>query len=188
VPDRWTSSTITSSPAHCACARVRNLESCITARCVTLAKPTRGNASSFARPPGRQRGAAHTVGRPPQKTSQARPVGSASVSLILQLFRLGIVTERAKGTRAHHALVACRVRPALASETKHVINSISTNAFVCFSLARRRERETRLPLPGASLHDRYLVDPASSHMLVSKIKPCMSKYNRIYTGKLRMAH
>lgn len=25
---------------------------------------------------------------------------------------------------------------------------------------------------------RYLVDPASSDMLVSKIKPCMSKYNR----------
>lgn len=24
----------------------------------------------------------------------------------------------------------------------------------------------------------YLVDPASSHMLVSKIKPCMSKYAR----------
>jgi hypothetical protein len=33
---------------------------------------------------------------------------------------------------------------------------------------------------GLSLHVRikgsYLVDPASSHMLVSKIKPCMSKY------------
>ena len=26
----------------------------------------------------------------------------------------------------------------------------------------------------------YLVDPASSHMLVSKIKPCMSKYNMVY--------
>lgn len=26
---------------------------------------------------------------------------------------------------------------------------------------------------------RYLVDPASSHMLVSKIKPCMSKYKQI---------
>ena len=26
------------------------------------------------------------------------------------------------------------------------------------------------------LKARYLVDPASSHMLVSKIKPCMSKY------------
>ena len=28
----------------------------------------------------------------------------------------------------------------------------------------------------AGLYDSYLVDPASSHMLVSKIKPCMSKY------------
>ena len=27
-----------------------------------------------------------------------------------------------------------------------------------------------------SIYDSYLVDPASSHMLVSKIKPCMSKY------------
>ena len=26
----------------------------------------------------------------------------------------------------------------------------------------------------------YLVDPASSHMLVSKIKPCMSKYKLLY--------
>ena len=33
----------------------------------------------------------------------------------------------------------------------------------------------------------YLVDPASSHMLVSKIKPCMSKYGSS-TVKLRMAH
>ena len=34
----------------------------------------------------------------------------------------------------------------------------------------------------------YLVDPASSHMLVSKIKPCTSKYNRVLTEKLQMAH
>ena len=34
----------------------------------------------------------------------------------------------------------------------------------------------------------YLVDSASSHMLVSKIKPCMSKYKQLYTVKLRMAH
>ena len=34
----------------------------------------------------------------------------------------------------------------------------------------------------------YLVDPASSHMLVSKIKPCMSKYKQFYTVKLRTAH
>jgi hypothetical protein len=37
-------------------------------------------------------------------------------------------------------------------------------------------------------HGSYLVDPASSHMLVSKIKPCMSKYKLLYTVKLRMAH
>ena len=36
--------------------------------------------------------------------------------------------------------------------------------------------------------DSNLVDSASSHTLVSKIKPCMSKYKRLYTVKLRMAH
>lgn len=30
----------------------------------------------------------------------------------------------------------------------------------------------------ATAKDSYLVDPASSHMLVSKIKPCMSKYKQ----------
>ena len=34
----------------------------------------------------------------------------------------------------------------------------------------------------------YLVDPASSHMLVLKIKPCMPKYRWIKQPKLRMAH
>ena len=36
-----------------------------------------------------------------------------------------------------------------------------------------------LPAPHTTLRVHcasYLVDPASSHMLVSKIKPCMSKY------------
>ncbi len=41
--------------------------------------------------------------------------------------------------------------------------------------------------PGGGLSD-YLVDPASSHMLVSKIKPCMCKYKLFCTVKLRMAH
>ena len=35
-------------------------------------------------------------------------------------------------------------------------------------------------LPYAWLYGSYLVDPASSHMLVSKIKPCMSKYKPLY--------
>ena len=38
------------------------------------------------------------------------------------------------------------------------------------------------------IYKSYLVDPASSHMLVSKIKPCMSKYKHLYTVKLRTAH
>ena len=56
-----------------------------------------------------------------------------------------------------------------------------------------------LPLPRAAavagageeyiyMRDGYLVDPASSHMLVSKIKPCMCKYKLFCTVKLRMAH
>ena len=46
----------------------------------------------------------------------------------------------------------------------------------------------RLPLVSLCLQYSYLVDPASSHMLVSKIKPCMSKYKQVYTVKLRTAH
>ena len=47
-----------------------------------------------------------------------------------------------------------------------------------------------VPLPCVlGVHEEcYLVDPASSHMLVSKIKPCMCKYELIQTVKLRMAH
>ena len=33
---------------------------------------------------------------------------------------------------------------------------------------------------GSPTQDSYLVDSASSHMLVSKIKPCMSKYKQLY--------
>jgi hypothetical protein len=39
-----------------------------------------------------------------------------------------------------------------------------------------------------SFQHSYLVDPASSDMLVSKIKPCMCKYKHLYTVKLRIAH
>ena len=46
----------------------------------------------------------------------------------------------------------------------------------------------KLHFLNAKTESSYLVDPASSHMLVSKIKPCMSKYKQIYTVKLRMAH
>ena len=40
---------------------------------------------------------------------------------------------------------------------------------------------TRAVVPTRSVHDGYLVDSASSHMLVLKIKPCMSKYKQLYS-------
>lgn len=36
------------------------------------------------------------------------------------------------------------------------------------------------PVQAPRREDSYLVDSASSHMLVSKIKPCMSKYKQLY--------
>ena len=41
------------------------------------------------------------------------------------------------------------------------------------------------PLGGLGIDEEcYMVDPASSHMLVSKIKPCMCKYELIQIVKL----
>ena len=51
--------------------------------------------------------------------------------------------------------------------------------FVHCSCGRPKERSA----PACRSRGRdesYLVDPASSHMLVSKIKPCMSKYKLLY--------
>ena len=48
---------------------------------------------------------------------------------------------------------------------------------------QRPARPFPLSLEGGKQNDAsYLVDPASSHMLVSKIKPCMCKY-RLYDGE-----
>ena len=52
----------------------------------------------------------------------------------------------------------------------------------------RRENSFSLRAAIQPVGTSNLVDPASSHTLVSKIKPCMSKYKRLYTVKLRTAH
>ena len=58
---------------------------------------------------------------------------------------------------------------------------------VRFLLAAAREEEEGLSLPVLNrrvprvVKDSNLVDPASSHTLVSKIKPCMSKYKQLYS-------
>ncbi len=50
-------------------------------------------------------------------------------------------------------------------------NSLSFGKGSQWSKALLRKRNAKLGFMVS-----YLVDPASSHMLVSKIKPCMSKY------------
>ena len=72
--------------------------------------------------------------------------------------------------------------------TRLTVGFLSKNAPPGFRVRRVSCRAPKAsPSTRDTFKDSYLVDPASSHMLVSKIKPCMSKYN-LYTGKLRMAH
>ena len=49
-----------------------------------------------------------------------------------------------------------------------------------FELERRVGDSLSSRLSSENRDESYLVDPASSHMLVSKIKPCMSKYKLLY--------
>ena len=58
-----------------------------------------------------------------------------------------------------------------------VVWEVRGSGFAPFRKKRARSSELSLITPSAHVEDRYLVDPASSHMLVSKIKPCMSKYS-----------
>ena len=76
-------------------------------------------------------------------------------------------------------------------------NDIGRGCFGFSFLSKLEPSNTRQParlmpsaavVAGLSRRTCYLVDPASSHMLVSKIKPCMCKYELIRTVKLRMAH
>jgi hypothetical protein len=73
----------------------------------------------------------------------------------------------------------------------------SASSYACLVLPLRRHRRPRAAAADGMLivacvrrgaDGSYLVDPASSHMLVSKIKPCMSKYKLLCIVKLRMAH
>ena len=108
---------------------------------------------------------------------------------------------REKGARPRTHSGACGGAPALGglSFISSINEGLSSSNHT--TPGRARVRRHRPPLwfrielralderkrGGGPFDGSYLVDPASSHMLVSKIKPCMSKYN-LYTGKLRMAH
>jgi hypothetical protein len=80
----------------------------------------------------------------------------------LSLTGVGAVTGRMDHFGARPCLVLTNFYPLLGVESRRLaVSSVS-----------------RLPTPG--VQDSYLVDSASSHMLVSKIKPCMSKYKHSY--------
>jgi hypothetical protein len=63
------------------------------------------------------------------------------------------------------------------------VNSLTTVSLPSFRLSPTGEASGE----GRNFMDSNLVDSASSHTLVSKIKPCMSKYKSL-TLKLRTAH
>ena len=90
----------------------------------------------------------------------------------------------------------CRIARALGCRILHGY-VVSWLLFVPSAFLRSIRMTSGLVMAGALWHhpcllgvyeECYLVDPASSHMLVSKIKPCMCKYELIQTVKLRMAH
>ena len=62
-------------------------------------------------------------------------------------------------------------RPCLVLTNFYPLRGVESRCSAVFSVSRP-------PVPG--IQDSYLVDSASSHMLVSKIKPCMSKYKHSY--------
>ena len=72
-----------------------------------------------------------------------------------------------------------RVRSDLYKGVKGLVTNTS-----CWKVLRHKYAA----MPHCGWDSSYLVDPASSHMLVSKIKPCISKYKQVCTVKLRMAH
>jgi hypothetical protein len=58
--------------------------------------------------------------------------------------------------------------------------STEANSDPRLAWAGRRAYVLSLVTAPTPFEDSYLVDSASSHMLVSKIKPCMSKYKQLY--------
>ena len=61
----------------------------------------------------------------------------------------------------------------------HLDNGFKSSADV-MSASNERISLRREFVWSSLTNDSYLVDPASSYMLVSKIKPCKSKYKSLY--------
>ena len=133
---------------------------------------------------------------PPPNVTQASPARDLSyesppLSIVLEFTATQDVTP-------HHRPSRCICRSLLAKETNTRegvgiqvdVGDHSTlpTSKVCSVRARSRFLSGRLHTAARTYPESNLVDSASSHTLVSKIKPCMSKYKRLYTVKLRTAH
>lgn len=116
----------------------------------------------------------------------------------------GVAWTIRAGAVVHPRCAAVRMRPglwplAVLRDAEHCAGMLPRRGCGCpikRSSLETNDGRARVDPPASSgrAHARrrhrgcYLVDPASSHMLVSKIKPCMCKYELIQTVKLRMAH
>lgn len=137
--------------------------------------------------------------------------------LLVSVFPVRLVPFRVRGGReASSVFPACLALRRLAASA-HEVSARSLGCGMLRMDVRSRPRSSKLHASSLDANDRrtrlgrpteapngaprgtghagagvgkecYLVDPASSHMLVSKIKPCMCKYELIQTVKLRMAH
>ena len=98
---------------------------------------------------------------------------------------------RSAGPHAMRANIRCwALTPAQSGDTDKCETRARTHCCSTSRTQRLSNCNSRNPRPtrgGAPTGGSYLVDPASSHMLVSKIKPCMSKY-KYCTAKLQTAH
>ena len=86
----------------------------------------------------------------------------------------------------HQAAGAARARRALAqacATAQPPTGAAAARATSAWREAAEKDwqrKRNQFKLDTADATRSYLVDPASSHMLVSKIKPCMSKYKPLY--------
>ena len=103
------------------------------------------------------------------KSGDSLAASLADLTLGNSVVAIGWLRRRTTGSRLRGASSRVRLLRELASLPRN------------YSGPRKGARVVAAP-PGAAppVEDSYLVDSASSHMLVSKIKPCMSKYKQLY--------
>ena len=73
------------------------------------------------------------------------------------------------------------IRPTVSRRGERITHGGRSCVCVAVQVGRSQERQRPRGNVAANVIEGYLVDPASSHMLVSKIKPCMSKHKLLHS-------